>query len=199
MIKRKVGRPVGAFGKNNRIKDTITLLREDWDELDDIGPSRGKAVEKLLHHAKDRTYHIEGVRVKQMLLDAIDSAMTQVIPPVPTKGIKSVEFSSRTVQQGVGTVYILDGADHVDYHCINVGDRWHLVRTSTNEIELAIKPVIVLKIFKRRVAKYLLGENKPTGTDHLFHGDGWSFAIPNGTDHLKQFKTVVEKSPAGIW
>ena len=31
-----------------RRKDTITLLPHEWDKLDDIGPSRGKAVSKLL-------------------------------------------------------------------------------------------------------------------------------------------------------
>lgn len=34
-----------------RRKDTITLLPHEWDQLDEIGPSRGKAVSKML---KDR-------------------------------------------------------------------------------------------------------------------------------------------------
>lgn len=43
-----VGRPKGSVGKNNRRKSTVTLHDEDWDKLDEIGPSRGKAIEKLL-------------------------------------------------------------------------------------------------------------------------------------------------------
>jgi hypothetical protein len=42
------GRKKGSFAKRRRKKDTITLFQEDWDKLDEIGPSRGKAVEKLL-------------------------------------------------------------------------------------------------------------------------------------------------------
>ena len=47
--KRKgAGRPAGSKAKRTRKKDTISLFQEDWDKLDKIGPSRGKAVEKLL-------------------------------------------------------------------------------------------------------------------------------------------------------
>ncbi len=47
--KRKgAGRKAGSKAKITRKKCTITLFQEDWDILDDIGPSRGKAVEKLL-------------------------------------------------------------------------------------------------------------------------------------------------------
>ena len=47
--KRKgAGRKAGSTAKKTRRKDTITLFQEDWDRLDAIGPSRGKAVEKLL-------------------------------------------------------------------------------------------------------------------------------------------------------
>ncbi len=42
------GRKKGSFAKRKRKKDTITLFQEDWDILDSIGPSRGKAVEKLI-------------------------------------------------------------------------------------------------------------------------------------------------------
>lgn len=32
-----------------RVQSSITLYPEDWEELDKIGPSRGKAVESILH------------------------------------------------------------------------------------------------------------------------------------------------------
>lgn len=37
-----------------RRKDTITLLPHEWDQLDEIGPSRGKAVSKLLVEFKNK-------------------------------------------------------------------------------------------------------------------------------------------------
>ena len=45
---RPTGRPKGSMGKHNRKKSTISLHDEDWNKLDDIGPSRGMAVQKLL-------------------------------------------------------------------------------------------------------------------------------------------------------
>ena len=51
--RKKAGRPKGSLGKKpKRKKDTITLLPKDWKKLDSIGPSRGKAVEKLLRERK---------------------------------------------------------------------------------------------------------------------------------------------------
>jgi len=46
------GRKAGSTATRTRKKDTITLFQEDWDLLDEIGPSRGKAVEKLLRSLK---------------------------------------------------------------------------------------------------------------------------------------------------
>ena len=40
--------PKGPHDREKRKKDTITLYQDDWNALDKIGPSRGKAVEKLL-------------------------------------------------------------------------------------------------------------------------------------------------------
>ena len=48
--KRKgAGRKTGSVARTRRKKNTITLYPKDWDKLDRIGPSRGKAVEKLLN------------------------------------------------------------------------------------------------------------------------------------------------------
>jgi hypothetical protein len=47
------GRPSGPSTKPKRRKDTITLLPHEWDQLDEIGPSRGKAVSKLLSERKE--------------------------------------------------------------------------------------------------------------------------------------------------
>jgi hypothetical protein len=47
--KRKgAGRPPGSFAKEKRVKNTLTMFKKYWDRLDEIGPSRGKAIEKLL-------------------------------------------------------------------------------------------------------------------------------------------------------
>jgi len=46
--RKGAGRKAGSTAKRKRKKDTITLFQEDWDVLDSIGSSRGKAVEKLL-------------------------------------------------------------------------------------------------------------------------------------------------------
>lgn len=48
MKKNPPHRPLGSVGKHNRKKDTITLHPETWEKLDAIGPSRGKAIDKLL-------------------------------------------------------------------------------------------------------------------------------------------------------
>jgi len=42
------GRKKGSFAKKRRKTTTISLWPESWEALDKIGPSRGKAVEKLL-------------------------------------------------------------------------------------------------------------------------------------------------------
>ena len=42
------GRKPGSVAKKRRKQDTISLFLEDWVRLDEIGPSRGKAVRKLL-------------------------------------------------------------------------------------------------------------------------------------------------------
>lgn len=56
MKNEKINGPGGCKPKLpphlKRKKDTITLLRKDWAKLDEIGPSRGKAVEKLLRQNK---------------------------------------------------------------------------------------------------------------------------------------------------
>jgi hypothetical protein len=39
--------------KERRKTSTITIWQRCWDELDSIGPSRGKAVEKLLERHKE--------------------------------------------------------------------------------------------------------------------------------------------------
>lgn len=49
---RPAGRPLGSVGKDNKVKSTISLHKEDWDKLDEIGPSRGLAVSKLLKDAE---------------------------------------------------------------------------------------------------------------------------------------------------
>lgn len=67
---RGVGRPPGSFGTNNRVKDTITLHRDKWDKLDSIGPSRGKAVDKLLEG-----YEVWNIVDKEDLIDSIDLAI----------------------------------------------------------------------------------------------------------------------------
>lgn len=48
MKKNPPHRPRGSVGKYNRKKDTVTLHPENWKKLDAIGPSRGKAIDKLL-------------------------------------------------------------------------------------------------------------------------------------------------------
>jgi len=55
------GKRKGAGGQKpllpeseKRRKDTITLLPHEWDQLDEIGPSRGKAVSKLLSERTSR-------------------------------------------------------------------------------------------------------------------------------------------------
>jgi hypothetical protein len=45
---RKGTGPKGPHNREKRKKDTITLHKRDWEELDKLGPSRGKAVEKLI-------------------------------------------------------------------------------------------------------------------------------------------------------
>lgn len=45
-----MSRPKGSTIPVRRKKDTITLYQEDWDKLDNIGPSRGKAVERMLNY-----------------------------------------------------------------------------------------------------------------------------------------------------
>jgi hypothetical protein len=50
---KPIGRPVGSMGKTNRKKSTISLHEGDWDKLDEIGPSRGMAVQKLLEDKED--------------------------------------------------------------------------------------------------------------------------------------------------
>ncbi len=47
------GRKKGSFAKKKRKTSTITIWPECWDQLDSIGQSRGKAVEKLLKHWAD--------------------------------------------------------------------------------------------------------------------------------------------------
>lgn len=54
MTKRKVGRPKGTFKEIHRIISTITLHRENWKFLDSIGPSRGKAIDKLIAFYKSK-------------------------------------------------------------------------------------------------------------------------------------------------
>ena len=47
------GRKIGSLGKKiKRNKSTITLLPADWKFLNDLGPSRGRAVEKLIEFWK---------------------------------------------------------------------------------------------------------------------------------------------------
>jgi len=46
--RKGAGRPVGSLAKRKRKTTTISLWPESWKALDKIGPSRGKAVEKLL-------------------------------------------------------------------------------------------------------------------------------------------------------
>jgi hypothetical protein len=46
--RKGAGRKVGSKAKKTRKTSTITIWPECWDKLDSIGPSRGKAVEKLL-------------------------------------------------------------------------------------------------------------------------------------------------------
>jgi len=55
--KRKgAGRKAGSKAKRHRKQDTMTLFSEDWKQLDKIGPSRGKAVEKMLeYYMRDRS------------------------------------------------------------------------------------------------------------------------------------------------
>jgi len=48
--RKGAGRKTGSKAKRHRKQDTITLFAEDWTRLDEIGPSRGKAVEKLLNY-----------------------------------------------------------------------------------------------------------------------------------------------------
>ena len=52
--RKGAGRKTGSKAKRTRKKDTITLFQEDWNILDEIGPSRGKAVEKLLRFWQER-------------------------------------------------------------------------------------------------------------------------------------------------
>ena len=49
---RPVGRPKGSTGKHNKKKGSISLHKEDWEKLDEIGPSRGLAVKKLIEENK---------------------------------------------------------------------------------------------------------------------------------------------------
>jgi len=53
-MKRRVGRPKGTIKKIHRIISTITLHRENWKFLDSIGPSRGKAIDKLIAFYKSK-------------------------------------------------------------------------------------------------------------------------------------------------
>jgi hypothetical protein len=46
--RKGAGRPPGPSNKPKRKMGQITLLPEEWAKLDEIGPSRGKAVSKLL-------------------------------------------------------------------------------------------------------------------------------------------------------
>lgn len=49
------GRPTGSTAERKKKVGTVWLFPEDWDALDKIGPSRGRAVEWLLekHHKQD--------------------------------------------------------------------------------------------------------------------------------------------------
>ena len=51
--RKGAGRPAGSKVEVKRRKDTITLLPHEWDQLDEIGPSRGKAVSKLLKEKRE--------------------------------------------------------------------------------------------------------------------------------------------------
>lgn len=44
----KRGRKKGWRAERRKIKGTVFLYRENWQDLDDIGPSRGRAIEKLI-------------------------------------------------------------------------------------------------------------------------------------------------------
>lgn len=53
MKKKTVGRPTGWKPKVKKKQDTICLRQDDWDILDEIGPSRGRAVKKLIDGCSD--------------------------------------------------------------------------------------------------------------------------------------------------
>ena len=53
--RKGAGRKPGSVAATTRKKDTITLLPSEWDELDEIGPSRGKAVSRLLKDRREGT------------------------------------------------------------------------------------------------------------------------------------------------
>jgi len=46
--RKGAGRPAGSLAKKKRVKTTVTLWPESWVYLDKMGPSRGKAIEKLI-------------------------------------------------------------------------------------------------------------------------------------------------------
>lgn len=48
------GRKPGSVAKKKRKTSTITIWPEYWDVLDKIGPSRGKAVEKMVSEYLER-------------------------------------------------------------------------------------------------------------------------------------------------
>lgn len=47
------GRPPGSIAKKKRKTSTITIWQECWSFLDELGPSRGKAVERLIEFWKE--------------------------------------------------------------------------------------------------------------------------------------------------
>jgi len=53
--KRPGGRKPKLPAHRKRKVDTIGILPSEWDELDEIGSSRGKAVSKLLKAKRDVT------------------------------------------------------------------------------------------------------------------------------------------------
>lgn len=42
------GAPKRPQKREKKKRDTVSLLKRDWDALDKIGPSRGRAIAKLL-------------------------------------------------------------------------------------------------------------------------------------------------------
>ena len=50
--RKGAGRPPGPSDKPKRKMGQITVFPHEWKQLDEIGPSRGKAVSKLLRESK---------------------------------------------------------------------------------------------------------------------------------------------------